>query len=143
MTSTVSIDIDREVLIRAIISGDYSVSPTAPVLAAAASELVAFEPPASPLIGQHVVIRTYSAGVHFGTLIAKDGTNVLLRDARRLYRWSGAFTLSEVATKGVGTESTRIAAEIPFIELTQAIEIIPTTEVARATFAKIHEPSDE
>lgn len=93
----------------------------------------------SPLLGQHVLIRTYSAGVHFGTLQAKDGTNVLLSGARRLWKWSGAFTLSEVATAGVDVRGSRIAVEVPFIELTQAVEIIPTTEAARAKFAMIYE----
>ncbi len=93
----------------------------------------------SPLIGQHVVVRTFSAGVHIGTLVAKDGENVLLKDARRLWKWAGAFTLSEVATAGVKKTDSRIACMIPMIELTNANEIIPTTEKARATFEAVHE----
>lgn len=93
----------------------------------------------SPLLGQHVVVRTFSAGVHIGTLVAKDGENVLLRDARRLWKWAGAFTLSEVAQSVVQKSGSRIACVVPLIELTNANEIIPTTEQARASFAACHE----
>lgn len=92
----------------------------------------------SPLIGKHVVVRTYSAGVHIGELIAKDETNVLLKDARRLWSWKGAFTLTEVATAGVASGS-RMSTAVDLIELTQAVEIIPTTEAARKVFDGIRE----
>ena len=93
----------------------------------------------SDLIGKHCVVRTYSAGVHLGTLAAREGTNVLLQDARRLWKWNGAFTLSEVATTGISKSGSRIAAAVPLMELTQAVEIIPTTEAARDTFERVHE----
>ena len=91
------------------------------------------------LIGQHCVVRTFSAGVHLGEVVAKDGTSILLKDARRLWKWNGAFTLSEVATKGVSKSGSRIATSVPLIELTQAVEIIPTSEAARSTFDAVHE----
>lgn len=94
---------------------------------------------AHPILGQHCVVRTYSAGVHMGVVAERDGTRVILTGARRLWKWVGAFTLSEVATKGVSKSGSRIAVELPVIELTEAIEIIPTTEAARAIFDTIHE----
>lgn len=89
-------------------------------------------------VGQHCVVRTYSAGVHLGVVQAKDGKCVVLAGARRLWRWQGAFTLNEVASKGVAKTS-RIAVEVPLIELTEAIEIIPTSDEARASFDACHE----
>lgn len=94
---------------------------------------------APSMVGQHCVVRTFSAGVHIGEVAAKEGTNVLLRNARRLWKWNGAFTLSEVATKGVSKQGSRMAVSLPLIELTEAVELIPTTEEARATFDAIHE----
>ena len=79
-----------------------------------------------------VLVRTYSAGVHFGALVSRTGTEVVLSDARRLWSWRGANTLNEVATKGVAQES-RISEPVVEITLTQAIEIIPVTEAALAT----------
>jgi hypothetical protein len=96
-------------------------------------------PDGSPFVGQHVVVRTFSAGVHLGELVSLHGKHALLRDARRLWTWRGAFTLSEVATKGVSKSGSRIAVALPMIELTEAIEIIPTTEEARASFEAVHE----
>lgn len=50
--------------------------------------------------GTRVLIRTYSAGVHFGTLIERNGQEVHLKEARRLWSWQGALSLSEIAAKG-------------------------------------------
>ena len=93
----------------------------------------------SQLLGQRVVVRTYSAGVHIGILLAKDGENVLLKDSRRLWKWAGAFTLSEVARFGIKKTDSRMACSVPLIELTNANEIIPTSEKARASFEHVHE----
>ena len=35
------------------------------------------------MIGKQVIVRTYSAGVHFGRLVERDGKEVVLNDARR------------------------------------------------------------
>ena len=73
-------------------------------------------------VGEYVLIRTYSAGVHFGKLVKREGKEVLLDEARRIWSWDGAFTLSEVSESGVG--SGKISAKIDGILLTQAIEIM-------------------
>lgn len=109
-------------------------------LAAAKNHLMAALEKANdhPIIGQHCVVRTYSAGVHLGVVVSRDGKVVQLKDARRLWTWRGAFTLSEVATTGV-SKGSRISAPVPLIELTEAIEFTPTSEAARASFDSIHE----
>ena len=87
---------------------------------------------ASHLIGRPVLIRTYSAGVHVGTLAARSGSEVLLTDAVRIWSWSGAFTLSAVATAGVAKGS-RISCRVPEILLTEAVELLPVSPEAMAT----------
>lgn len=82
------------------------------------------------MIGKLVVVRTYGAGVHVGILRARVGQVVELADARRLWRWSGANSLSEVATRGVDQEYTRLSEPVPEIVLTQAMEVIPVQEAA-------------
>lgn len=74
-----------------------------------------------------VIIRTYSAGVHIGELKARDGREVTLVNARRLWSWEGAFTLNAVATKGVKRESSRISCNVPEILLLEAIEVLPVS----------------
>ena len=75
--------------------------------------------------GPEVLVRTYSAGVHIGTLISRTGTEIELANARRLWFWKGAFTLNEVASLGVNRKESRISKPVPNILLTQAVEIIP------------------
>ncbi len=77
-----------------------------------------------------VLVRTYSAGVHFGTLESREGKEVVLSNARRLYQWSGACSLSQVATDGVRLSGSKISVIVPKITLTEAIEIIPMSEKA-------------
>jgi len=72
---------------------------------------------------RQVIIRTYSAGVHYGTLVERNGQEVILSDARRLWNWQGRNTLHEIALRGVGKGS-RVSEPVPRIELLEAIEII-------------------
>lgn len=87
------------------------------------------------IINAFCVVRTFSAGVHMGTVREQSGTAVLLQDARRLWSWSGANTLHEVAARGVD-DGSRISDPVPLILLTQAIEIIPCSDAARANLSR-------
>jgi hypothetical protein len=78
------------------------------------------------MIGKDVIVRTYSSGVHFGTLVSREGKEVVLSNARRIWYWEGAFTLSAVAGKGVSQKS-MLSVPVSEILLTEAIEIIPCT----------------
>jgi len=87
--------------------------------------------PASPFIGKVVMVRTYSAGVHFGTLVSKHKQNVVLKDSRRVWYWACACSLSQLAMDGdQKLDSCKIAMSVNNIELDQAIEVIPMTEKA-------------
>jgi len=79
------------------------------------------------------LIRTYSAGVHFGELLKCNGKEVTLCNASRIWRWRGANTLHEVALHGVAQDYTRISEPVPEIMLTEAIEILPISEAAALT----------
>lgn len=94
---------------------------------------------ASPMVGKHCLIRTYSAGVHIGVVASQDGKQVVLKNSRRLWKWGGAFTLSEVATTGIDPGKSRMSVAIPDVVLTESIEIIPVTAAAAATFEVCHE----
>lgn len=86
---------------------------------------------AHPYIGQYVIVRTYSSGVHCGFLKSYDycSTSLILENTRRIWEWKGAFTLSTVANKGV--EMAKMPDAIPEIFLSSSIEIIPTSEAAQ------------
>lgn len=87
------------------------------------------------MIGEFVIIRTKHAGVHCGTLRQINDTAVLLADARRIWRWSEAFTLNEMANRGCG-ENSRISEPVPRILLTEAIEVIPCSEFAAKNLSR-------
>ena len=87
-----------------------------------------------------VIVRTYSAGAHFGYLVSRKGKEVVLERSRRLWQWFGAWTLSEIATSGLDVAKSKIAAPVKIV-LTEAIEILDCTEAAAkiiesATWAK-------
>lgn len=84
-----------------------------------------------PAIGEYCIIRTHSAGVHAGTVSAVSDGNITLCNSRRIWKWGGAFSLSEVSQKGIDKDKSRVACEVPVLYLTDAIEIIPTTNIAR------------
>lgn len=76
-------------------------------------------------IGKKVLIRTYSAGVHFGTMVSKRKQNVFLENAHRIYHWKGACTLSQLAMEGVkDLENSKISMAVNEIEIDQVIEVI-------------------
>lgn len=88
---------------------------------------------------KYSVVRTYSAGVHIG-YVAEFGTKhpqyAKLLNSRRLHYWEEACSLSQVAMEGVGSAS-RVAMEIPELELTDVIEIIPCSTKAAEFFQTV------
>ena len=80
----------------------------------------------------YCIIRTYSAGVHAGFLVRREGKEVELRNARRIFKWRGAATLSQAARDGfLYPKECLFPCEVAMIILTEAIEIIPCSEKAK------------
>jgi len=74
---------------------------------------------------KNVIVRTYSAGVFAGQLVNRKGKEVKLKNARRLWYWSGAASLSQLAVDGVSDpDNCKFPVEVPTVELTEAIEIL-------------------
>ena len=95
--------------------------------------------PAKSLDGKrYVIVRTYSAGVFAGYLDSKNGKEVVLLNARRLWYWDGAATLSQLAMEGVNKpQNCKFPAEVSRIELTEAIEVIDATEKCQKSIASV------
>ena len=87
---------------------------------------------------KYVIIRTYSAGVFAGHLKKRKGKEVDLVKARRLWYWSGAASLSQLAMEGVTKPGEcKFPCEVDSITLTEAIEIIPCTGKAQKSIAAV------
>ena len=80
----------------------------------------------------YVIVRTYSAGVFAGYLDSYGkNREVNLIDARRLWYWDGAASLSQLAMEGVTKpENCKFPCEVEKIKLLEAIEVINCTEKA-------------
>lgn len=86
----------------------------------------------SELKGKFVIVRTYSAGVFAGTLQNRKGKEVTLKDARRLWYWDGAASLSQLAVDGTSEAGNcKFPVAVAQVELMGAIEILSCTEKAR------------
>ena len=95
-------------------------------------------------IGQEVIIRTYSAGVWFGRLKEKAGNEVILTEARRMWRWwaKESISLSGVALYGIKQEKSRIPGAVESVWL-EAIEIIPVSGKAAESIRTAQETEQD
>jgi len=80
---------------------------------------------------KYCTIRTYSAGVWVGIVDKMEGKYAEISDARRLWYWSGAASLSELAVNGVkNPDDCKFPTAVDQVILTEVIEVIPMTEKA-------------
>ena len=87
---------------------------------------------------KYVIARTYSAGVFAGYLDKKEGKEAVLLNARRLWQWAGAASLSQMAMEGTKSpENCKFPCEVIRVELTEVIEVLDVTEKARLSIANV------
>lgn len=90
------------------------------------------------MVGKYCMVRTYSAGVFAGTIKSRKGKEVLLKNARRIWYWSGAASLSQLATDGTSKPGEcKFPRQVAEVLLTEVIEIIPITIDARKSIAAV------
>ena len=89
---------------------------------------------------EYCIIRTYSAGVFAGYVKEEKGKEATILNARRLWYWSGAASLSQLAMEGVKKpDNCKFAMEVGELRLKEVIEIIPATEEARLNIQSVKE----
>ncbi len=77
------------------------------------------------------IVRTFSAGVFFGHIEKREGKEVEMSNARRLWYWKGAASLSQLAMEGVKYPSScKFPIPVDRVVLTEVIEILDCTETA-------------
>ena len=93
-----------------------------------------------PMLGRRCLVRTYSAGVHIGDVVSINGCECHLKNALRLWKWTGGgLSLSAVANNGIKGGRLNRTGEV---YLTNVIEFIPTTEKAEDTYEKFIEDAE-
>ena len=86
------------------------------------------------------IVRTYSAGVFAGTIFSQsdDGKRVVMSNARRLWYWDGAASLSQLAVDGTSKpETCKFPTEVPRVELMEVIEILEVSKKAQKSIAGV------
>lgn len=87
---------------------------------------------------EYKIVRTYSAWVFAGYVESRNGQEVILRNARRLWNWYGAASLSQLAQSGTSQpEKCKFPEEVDKVELLQAIEILDVTEEAKLSIQSV------
>ena len=96
------------------------------------------------LIGKRVVIRSYGAGVFYGTLAEAEPTDdkytVELTDARRLWYWDGAASITQLAAEGVtAPDNCKFTMREKSVVVTSVIEIHGAAEKAIESIEAVKE----
>jgi hypothetical protein len=88
--------------------------------------------------GKYVIVRADRAGVFAGTLETREGAETTLTDARRLFYWKGAASLSQLAVDGTSApKECKFPVAVPRVVLLGTIEILDVTEKARKSIEEV------
>ena len=80
---------------------------------------------------QKYIIRCDRAGVFYAEIKERRGSEADLVNARRLWYWDGAASLSQLATEGTkAPRNCRFTVTVPSMTVLGVIEIIPCTKEA-------------
>lgn len=82
-------------------------------------------------VGVKCIVRTYADGVWFGTVHQKAGKEVIIKNARRMWKWhtKKSISLSSVAIHGINESKSKIAEPVA-LHWVEAIGITPCTGAA-------------
>ena len=77
------------------------------------------------------LVRCRDAGVFFGRIESRDGSEVTMTDARRLWQWYGATECCQLAAEGVAKpKECKFTLWVKQVVLLDAIEIHTCTDAA-------------
>ena len=101
---------------------------------------VTYIPKTETVLTGYTMTRTEKAGVFYGIIKARDGDTLILKNARRVWYWEGAATLSELATRGTSCpDKCKFPCPVEEVTLHNVIEEIPVSEVAKITLDEVME----
>lgn len=88
----------------------------------------------------YVIVRTQNAGVFAGEMANLDTSDrvATLTDARRLWYWDGAASLSELAVSGTKRpEHCKFPVAVPSVTLFEVIEVIEVADEGRESIKSV------
>ena len=92
------------------------------------------------MMDERKIVRTNRAGVFFGKIEKRDGNTVVMSNARRLWYWDGAASLSQLAVDGtVWPDNCKFTVVVPEMTILGVIEVIPCSEKAEKSITEVAE----
>lgn len=89
-------------------------------------------------MNEYKIVRTYSAGVFAGEIESRKDDEVVMKNARRIWYWEGAASLSQLAMQGVKyPDKCKFPCEVNKVILLGVIEIIDTTKEAEKSIKNV------
>lgn len=89
---------------------------------------------------KYVIVRSKSAGVFAGYLKKQNRTIVTLKNARRIWRWEGAASLSQLAMDGTSKpDKCKFPKPVKKVKLFEVVEILLTTKKAKKSIESVPE----
>jgi hypothetical protein len=87
---------------------------------------------------QLFIVRADRAGVFFGKIKERRNGEITMTDCRRIWYWSGAASLSQLAKEGVkNPKDCKFTVTVDEITILGVIEIIPCTQEAIASINSV------
>ena len=88
----------------------------------------------------YYIVRGDRSGVFAGNIKHREGREVTLTHVRRLWYWSGAASLSQIALEGVKSpKDCKFTVTVPELVVLDAIELIPCSAEAEACIKGVPE----
>lgn len=89
---------------------------------------------------QKFIVRSDKAGVFFGEIKERNGDEVTMTNVRRIWYWSGAASLSQLAVDGVSKpKDCKFTVYVKEMIILGVIEIIPCTKKAIKSIEGVEE----
>ena len=86
------------------------------------------------ILNHKCLVRSYDAGVYFGTVTKVDGETVRIENVRNIWSWDGASCLSQVANDGI--KDGQVSPVVGSMVLNRCCQIIPCSDKAIANLEK-------
>lgn len=87
---------------------------------------------------EYCMVRTENAGVFAGYVESRNGNEIVLRNARRIWYWEGAASLSQLAVDGTSKpKNCKFPTPVDKVTLLGVIEITPITEKAKKSIEDV------
>ena len=85
---------------------------------------------AKEFIGKKMLVRSYEAGVYFGTLEEMEGETVKMSNVRNIWHWTGASCLSQIANDGITGD--KVSPVVSSMVINRVCQIMPLSDKAIA-----------